>query len=261
VTVAALYDVHGNLPALEAVLGDPAFARADAVLVGGDVATGPMPAEVLDRLAGLTVAVRWVRGNGDRDAIAAFDRGDTDPSAHPPEDVAAVASAFTAARITRAHRDLMARFEAVVTLEGALYCHGSPRSDDEIITAVTSPERLAPMLDGVAEALVVCGHTHHQFQLHAGGRRVVNAGSIGMPYEGAAGAYWLVVDDGEPTLRSTDVDVDAMAAAIRATGYPQADDLVRESFVEPVDAGLVARFFEDRAKGDNPDSGLSQGKQ
>jgi predicted phosphodiesterase len=249
VTVAALYDVHGNLPALEAVLADPAFARADALVVGGDVASGPMPAEVLDRLAGVMVPVRWVRGNGDRLAVTAFDRGDTDPSAYPSEDAAAVADAFTAARITRAHRDLMAGFEDVVSLYGVLYCHGSPRSDDEIITALTPPARLAPMLDGVAEGLVVCGHTHHQFELRAAGRRVVNAGSVGMPYQGAAGAFWLLVDDGEPELQRTGLDVEAMAAAIRATGYPLADDLVRESFVEPVEAGWVARLFEDRAQG------------
>jgi putative phosphoesterase len=249
VTVAAVYDVHGNLPALEAVLADPAFARADAVVVGGDVASGPMPAEVLDRLQALTVPVRWVRGNGDREAVTAFDAGDTDPSAYPSEDAAAVADAFTAARITRAHRDLMAGFEDVVSLEGALYCHGSPRSDDEIITALTPPERLAPMLDDVAEELVVCGHTHHQFELRAAGRRVVNAGSVGMPYQGAAGAFWLLVDDGEPELRRTDLDVEPLAAAVRATGYPLADDLVRESYVAPVEAARVARFFEDRAQG------------
>jgi diadenosine tetraphosphatase ApaH/serine/threonine PP2A family protein phosphatase len=203
---------------------------------------------VLDRLGELTVPVRWVRGNGDRETVTAFDRGDTDPSAHPAEDAAAVADAFTAARISRAHRDLMAGFEDVVSFEGALYCHGSPRSDDEIITALTPPERLAPMLDGVAEGLVVCGHTHHQFELHAAGRRVVNAGSVGMPYQGAAGAFWLLVDDGEPERRRTGLDVGTMAEAIRATGYPLADDLVSESFVEPVGAEWVARRFEDRAR-------------
>jgi diadenosine tetraphosphatase ApaH/serine/threonine PP2A family protein phosphatase len=188
-----------------------------------------------------------VRGNGDREAVDAFDRGDTDPSAHPADEAAAVAGAYTAARMTHAHRDLMAGFEDVVSVDGALYCHGSPRSDEEMITALTPPERLAPMLDGVAETLVVCGHTHHQFELRAAGRRVVNAGSIGMPYQEAAGAFWLLVADEEPELRRTEVDVDAMAEAIRATGYPEADELVRQSFVEPVQADWVARFFEDRA--------------
>jgi predicted phosphodiesterase len=245
--VAALYDVHGNLPALDAVLGDPAFAGADAVVIGGDVASGPMPAAVLDRLTALAVPVRWVRGNADREVVDFFDRGDTDPSAHPPDDPAARSDAFTAGQLTRAHRDLLASFEDVVRLDGALYCHGSPRSDEEIITALTPPERLAPMLAGVDEALVVCGHTHHQFDLRAERSRVVNAGSVGMPYEGAAGAFWLLVADGEPRLRRTDYDVPGAVAALRASGFPDFDELIRESLVEPIAAEAVARHFEDRA--------------
>ena len=247
--VAALYDVHGNMPALDAVLADSAFARADAVVVGGDVAAGPLPAEVLDRLAALALPVRWVRGNADREVVAHFDRGDTDPSIYGPDAPAERADAFTAGRITRAHRDLLAGFEDVVRLDGALYCHGSPRRDDEIITALTPEARLAPMLDGVQEALVVCGHTHHQFDLRAGAQRVVNAGSVGMPYQGEPGAYWLLVADGEPEPRRTAYDVDAATPALRASGFPDVDDLIRESLVEPVDAAWVARHFEEGATG------------
>jgi predicted phosphodiesterase len=217
--------------------------------VGGDVAAGPLPAEVLDRLAAVALPVRWVRGNADREVVESFERGDTDPSIYSPDDPAARADAFTAGRITRAHRDLLAGFEDVVRLDGALYCHGSPRRDDEIITALTPEERLAPMLDGVQEALVVCGHTHHQFDLRAAGRRVVNAGSVGMPYQGEPGAYWLLVADGEPEPRRTVYDVDAAASVLRASGFPDVDDLIRESLVEPVDAAWVARHFEDRAAG------------
>jgi putative phosphoesterase len=247
VTVAALCDIHGNLPALDAVLADPAFARADVAVIGGDVAAGPMPAAVLDRLAQLELPIRWVRGNADREVVASFDRGDTDPSVHP-DDPAARVDAYAAGRITRAHRDLLASFEDVVSLEGALFCHGSPRDDNEIITALTPAERLAPMLEGVDEALVVCGHTHHQFELRAGAQRVVNAGSVGMPYQGDAAAFWLLVQDGEHELRRSDIDVDAVAAAIRASGYVDAEDLIETCLVEPVEAASVARLFEDRAQ-------------
>ena len=200
--VAALYDVHGNLPALEAVLADDAFAPADAVVVGGDVASGPMPAEVLDRLAALDLPLRWVRGNADREVVDCFDRGDTDPSVHPADDPAARADAAA---------------------------------------------RLAPMLEAVQEALVVCGHTHHQFDLRAGARRVVNAGSVGMPCQGEAAAFWLLVGDGEPDPRRTDYDVDAAMAQIRATAFPDVDDVMRKSLIEPVDPAWIARFLEDRA--------------
>jgi putative phosphoesterase len=245
--VAALYDVHGNLPALEAVLADSAIARADAVVVGGDVAAGPLPAEVLDRLAALEPPVRWVRGNADREVVAHFDRGDTDHTIYGPGAPAERADAFTAAHITHAHRDLLAGFEDVVRLDGALYCHGSPRSDEEIVTALTPAARLEPMLAGVDEPLVVCGHTHHQFELRAGAQRVVNAGSVGMPYEGRRGAFWLLVADGEPELRRTDYDVDAALPVLRASGFPDVDDLIRESLLEPVQADFVARHFEERA--------------
>jgi putative phosphoesterase len=247
VTVAALCDIHGNLPALDAVLADPAFARADVVVIGGDVAAGPLPAEVLDRLAQLELPIRWVRGNADREVVASFDRGDTDASVHPDDPVVR-ADAYTAGHITRAQRDLLAGFEDVVSLEGALFCHGSPRDDNEIITALTPAERLAPMLDGVDEALVVCGHTHHQFELRAGDQRVVNAGSVGMPYQGDAAAFWLLVEGGEHELRRTDIDVDAVAAAIRASGYPDAEHLIEMCLVEPVEAAYVARLFEDRVQ-------------
>jgi putative phosphoesterase len=247
VTVAALCDIHGNLPALEAVLADPAFARADVVVIGGDVVAGPMPAEVLDRLAQVDLPIRWVRGNADREVVGSFDRGDTDAAVHP-DDPAARADAFTAGRITRAQRDLLAGFEDVVSLEGALFCHGSPRDDNEIITVFTPPERLAPMLEGVDELLVVCGHTHHQFELRVNDQQVVNAGSVGMPYQGDAAAFWLLVEDGEHELRRTDIDVDAVAAAIRASGYPDAENLIEMCLTEPVEAESVARLFEDRAQ-------------
>jgi putative phosphoesterase len=247
VTVAALCDIHGNLPALDAVLADPAFARADVVVIGGDVVAGPMPAEVLDRLGQVELPIRWVRGNADREVVASFDRGDTDATMHP-DDPAARADAFTASRISRAQRDLLAGFEDVVSLEGALFCHGSPRNDNEIITVFTPPERLAPMLEGVDERLVVCGHTHHQFELRAGDQQVVNAGSVGMPYQGDAAAFWLLVEDGEHELRRTDIDVEAVAAAIRASGYPDAEDLIETCLTEPVEAESAARLFEDRAQ-------------
>jgi diadenosine tetraphosphatase ApaH/serine/threonine PP2A family protein phosphatase len=98
----------------------------------------------------------------------------------------------------------------------------------------------------VVQALVVCGHTHHRFDLRAGGRRVVNAGSIGMPYEADAAAFWLLVHAGEPEHRRTEYDVDAAVAAIRATGHPDAEDVVRWSLLEPVAAAEAARIFEPR---------------
>ena len=183
--IAALYDVHGNLPALEAVLAEVAAEPFDLVVVGGDVVSGPAPAAVLDRLRGLSLPVRWVMGNADR-LVATGAR-------EHPDDARAVDA------LDGERRAFLRTFEATVSVDGVLFCHGSPRSDEEIVTALTPPERLEPMLAGVQERLVVGGHTHHQFR-HG---RYVNAGSVGMPYEAEPGAYWLAVEDGEPRHRRT----------------------------------------------------------
>jgi putative phosphoesterase len=244
VTVAALYDIHGNLPALEAVLAEVEAAAPDLIVVGGDVIAGPLPGETLDRLAALGERVRWVMGNADREVVDAYDRG-----ARPEEveDPIARLDAWCAQRITRAQRDLVASFEPVVRVDSTLFCHGSPRSDTEIITALSPEARLAPMLTDVAEEIVVCGHTHHQFDRRVLGKRLLNAGSVGMPYEDEAAAYWLLLGP-EPELRRTDYDIAAAAERLRASGLPDIDELMlRESLLEPVGSAFIARHFEGRA--------------
>ena len=140
--IAALCDIHGNLPALEAVLAE---LEADLVVVGGDVAAGPLPAETLDRLAELDA--RYVMGNADRLMVDAYDRG-ADPATE--ESPVARLDAWCAQRLTPEQRDRVAAYEPTVSAGGVLFCHGSPRSDEEIITAVSPEERLAPMFEGVA---------------------------------------------------------------------------------------------------------------
>ncbi len=196
--VAAIYDVHGNLPALEAVLADLQSINPDLIVVGGDVVAGPMPAEVLDRLAALSESICFVRGNADREVLAAYGDG-RDADATDAADPAERTAAFAASKIDRAHRDLLASFaeRLVVEVEGVgqvLSCHGSPRSDEEIVTAATTEGRLREILAGVDQDLVVCRHTHAQFDRRVGAKSVVNAGSIGMPYQGKpVGAFWLLL--------------------------------------------------------------------
>ena len=203
--VAALYDIHANLPALEAVLADALQRRPDLVVVGGDVVGGPQSGAVLDALLDTGAPTRWVMGNGDREALA----GDGPLSA--------------------AHRALVASFEPTVAIDGVLYCHGTPRSDEEIMTRITPPERLERILRDVDEHVIVCGHVHQQYDRTVDRWRVVNAGSVGIPYEGRAGAFWALLDDAEPTLLRTDYAVD-----------PAADWLAE-------DPDEVARYFEARA--------------
>jgi putative phosphoesterase len=216
--VAALYDVHGNLPALEAVLAEVRAADPDAIVCGGDVAAGPFPCECLERLRALDVV--FVRGNADREL-----------------------SPWLLARLTHVEREFLTGLPHVRSLGGVLYCHGSPRRDDEILTRLTPPERLEAVLAGVTEDLVVCGHTHVQFELRAGTARIVNAGSVGMPYEGRQGAFWALVDATEIEHRHTPYAIEAAVAAIRASGYPEADDLC-STLLEPEDPDEASAYFE-----------------
>jgi predicted phosphodiesterase len=233
--VAALYDVHGNLPALEAVLAD---VEADLILAGGDVVLGPMPAECLELLRERSATL--IRGNTERHVV------------HPPE----FGEDVWNARACWAHEQL--DDEQLAFLGGlphplsldvdglgpTLFCHGSPRSDEEILTAITPPKRLDPMLDGVQEQVVVCGHTHVQFDRLVGETRIVNAGSVGMPYEGVAGiACWALLGP-EVELRRSRYDAEAAAAAIRATGAPGADEFADEYVLAPESAEEATAYFE-----------------
>jgi diadenosine tetraphosphatase ApaH/serine/threonine PP2A family protein phosphatase len=240
VAVAALYDVHGNLPALEAVLAE--VPDGATILVGGDAVLGPMPKETLAVLR--ERGAIFIRGNGDRHAVA------------PPE----VVEELWDARARWTHeqlddeelaflRDLPHPLALEVDgLGPVLFCHGSPRSDEEILTAITPPKRLDPILDGVQEDVVVCGHTHAQFDRLVGDRRIVNAGSVGMAYEGEPGiAAWALLG---PTveLRRTRYDVEAAAGLVRETGFPDPGQLVDEVLLHPPTAEEVTAHFESLAE-------------
>ena len=209
--VAALHDVHGNLPALEAVLAEVDAAGADRIVCGGDVVAGPWEQECLDVLHARDAV--FVRGNAEREAAA--------PA-------------------------WLRELPHVVSVDGVLYCHGSPRRDDEILTRVSPDDRFREALAGVEECVVVGGHTHVQFERVVDGILWVNAGSVGRPYEGRQGAFWALVEDGRVELRRTSYAIDAAVAAIRASGYEHADD-VCSTLLDPEDPDEVSRYFESLA--------------
>jgi putative phosphoesterase len=252
--VAAIYDLHGNLPALEAVLADLESLNPDLTVVGGDVVAGPMPAEVLDRLAAFGENICFVRGNADREVVAAYDYRRY-AVAIDVADPGGRAAAYAASKIDRAYRDLLASFaeRLIVEVEGVgqvLFCHGSPRSDEEVVSVATTEGRLREILAGVDQDLVVCGHTHAQFDRRVGTKRVINAGSVGMPYQGKpVGAFWLLVGADGVSLRRSGYNLDRAVRRIRATGYPDAEDMAK-ILLEPPDPEWVADFFEQQAAGD-----------
>ena len=247
--VAVLADIHGNLPALRAVLAELDAVPVDSLVVAGDVVGGPCPREVLELLARRPEPVVWISGNAEREAIAAWDGAPTE------DDEAGRAAAWSAGALDRRWRDELATWPITVALDGVRYCHGSPRRDDEVLTTMTPDEALAEALGDVDETVVVGGHTHQQFiRTMAGAPTCVNAGSVGIPYEGRPGAFWLIMDGVAPRLRETPYDVAAAVEELRASAFPGAEDLVRESLLEPVDPDWVAAFFEHGA-GRRPDPG------
>ncbi len=247
-TLAAIYDVHGNLPALEAVLaeirreGPPGI---DEVIVGGDVLPGPLPQETLDRLFGLDLPVRYLRGNGDRAVLE--ERAGVDSGALP--EAAREVVRWTARQITPEAERRMAGWPATLRLaiDGlgeVLFCHATPRSDTEIFTRATPEEALLPVFRNVGADLVVCGHTHMPFDRTVGGVRVVNAGSVGMPY-GEPVACWLLLGASGIEPRRTAYDLAAAATRVRATGYPQAEQFATGSILHPPsEAEMVERFSQ-----------------
>jgi putative phosphoesterase len=195
VQVAALYDVHGNLPALEAVLAE--VPEQAAILVGGDVAAGLFPSETLERLRALGDRVHWLRGNADRELTPG------EEGLAPAETLDWVRTQLTDEQIAFLHG-----LPPTVTLEipGAgrvLFVHATPRNDLDVFTERTPEERLEPCFAGVDADLVVCGHTHTQFDRDVAGLSVINAGSVGMPYEDAPGAYWVLLGPGVEHRRTS----------------------------------------------------------
>jgi predicted phosphodiesterase len=242
VRIAALYDIHGNLPALEAVVRDVLAAQVDLVVVGGDVLPGPMVREPLDLLRRLPVPVAFLRGNGDREALAQLrGEGSTTLPAAVLDTIR-----WCARQLTPEHEAAMREWPetlrlAVPGVGEVLFCHATPRNDTEIFTRETPESDLLPVFGICGAPLVVCGHTHMQFDRRIGGVRVVNAGSVGMPF-GDAGAYWLLLQPAV-RLRRTTYDVEGAAARIRATAYPQGDAFARDNVLHPpAEAEMLARL-------------------
>jgi putative phosphoesterase len=231
VRVAALNDIHGNVPALEAVLADPRLDDAEAILVGGDVVHGPFPAETLDALEALGERVRFLRGNADRlvlegtDDIQLWCRGELGNA--------------RAARVAAWPQTLSLEVDRLGPVR---FCHATPRSDDELVTRITPEDEVADVLEGTEETVVVCGHTHIQYDRRVAGWRLVCAGSVGWPYEGRPGAFWLLLGPDVVHMR-TEYDVHQAAELIRKSGYPDLEGAV-EPLLEPRDPEAVSSYFE-----------------
>ncbi|MEU6014161.1 metallophosphoesterase family protein [Streptomyces sp. NPDC047515] len=220
--VAVLSDIHAVLPALEAVLADPDVQAADRIVLTGDITAGPQPNQVLDRLVGLGDRVVWISGNADRELVE-YRRGQRDSIPDP-------IAPWAAEQLREDHLDLLGSLPRSLSLSvrglgKVLFCHATPRDDEEVVLVDSRLDRWKAVFGGLDDDVrtVVCGHTHMPFVRLAHGRLVVNPGSVGMPY-GRAGAHWAVLGPGVE-LRTTAFDIETASAQIgQDSGYPEISD-------------------------------------
>lgn len=219
--IAVLADVHCVLPALEAVLAEPDVHSADLIVLAGDVAVGPQPVATFDLLTSLGDRVAWLSGNCERFTVEQA-RG-----APPPTDPELAIGAWSARQLRPDHVDLLDRLPKTIVREvrglgEVLFCHATPRDDEEFVLVDSGIERWTEVLAGIPATVrtVACGHTHMPFVRLVDRITVVNPGSVGMPY-GTTGAHWALLG-GAGTgpaiqLRRTEFDVPAACAAIGAS--------------------------------------------
>ncbi len=200
--VAALYDVHGMPWALEAVLAE-AQDEADAIVFGGDFTYGPCPRETLERVRSIDATV--IRGNCERQPAA-----------------------WELELLSAEQVEWMQALPMTAEVDGILFCHATPTDDLPMTLYVSDDDVIRRNFAGVTGTVVI-GHTHHQFDRRVGDLRVINAGSVGMPYEGEVAAFWTLLVDGEPHFRKTAFDVEAAKARVAATAWPRAADFVADN--------------------------------
>lgn len=240
--VAALYDVHGNLPALEAVLDELRGEEVDRIVVGGDVFPGPLALETFTRLQKLEQSAQFIIGNCEAALLAA--REGKDPGRMPES--AKNAMRWCAAQISADDERVLRSWPKTITLlieslGEVLFCHGTPRNENEAFTRLTPESAVLPAFAGVEARVVVCGHTHMQFDRTIGNVRVVNAGSVGMPF-GKTGADWLLLGP-DVELRHTNYDLLRAAARVRATSYPEAEEFAAKHVLTSPDEASMLELF------------------
>ena len=231
-----------NLPALEAVLEEITRLGVPRIVVGCDVFPGPMPLETLARLRELRTPTDFIYGNCEVAVLAA--RTGQDPGRMPEQSKEAIR--WTAKQLSSDAEQVLRTWPKTLSLKVSdlgevLFCHGTPRDENEIFTRLTAESAVMRAFAGVKANVVVCGHTHMQFDRAIGGIRVVNAGSVGMPF-GRVGAEWVLLGP-DVELRRTEYDLARAAERVRATKYPQAEEFAAKYILQPPAEAEVLELF------------------
>ncbi len=240
--VAALYDIHGNLPAFDAVMEDVRRAGVDQIVIGGDVVPGPMPVETIARLRSIERPVHFIRGNCEREVVASM--GPPLPGGASEQHRRVLR--WVLQQLSQEDRDFLAGWPSTLRMSidrvgEVLFCHATPRNDVDVFTERTAEHRLLPVFGDAAADVVVCGHTHMQFDRKIGMTHVINAGSVGMPF-GEPGAYWALIGP-DVELRRTTYDLHAAADLIARTSYPLAQEFASRYVLQPPSAQEMLEIF------------------
>ena len=239
--LAALYDIHGNLPALDAVLKEVASTGVERIVVGGDVVPGPMPRETLDRLRSLAIPVEFIIGNGELAVLAEADGKDSGVPAQYRESIR-----WSAAQLQPADQHWLAKWPLTLRMRiddlgDVLFCHAAPNNPHATFTRVTPEPAMMSLIGELHADLMVCGHTHMQYDRHVRALRIVNSGSVGMPF-GRPGAFWVLLGR-EVELRRTSYDLEKAASKIRLSGYPGADHFADHNVLQPPSEEIMLKTF------------------
>ena len=247
--VAAIYDIHGNLPALESVLYEIRQEKVDLLIVGGDVVLGPMSGDSLSCLLELDIPTKYIKGNCEVAVLA--EMAGKEPAV--PEQVRETVR-WTAGQHNTEHKHLLSSWPATINyhvpgLGNILLCHATPQNENDIFTRQTPEENILPVFTGLKAGIVVCGHTHMQFDRTIGDVRVVNAGSVGMPF-GKTGADWIMMD-GTIQFRHTNYDLKKAAERIRNTKYPQAHEFAENYILNSPSESEMLKIYSNSEIGRN----------
>jgi putative phosphoesterase len=229
--IAAIYDIHGNTPAIEAVLDVISKKNVDAIVIGGDVVSGPFPRETLNLLQKIRVPTYFILGNAESDVIRLI-LGQ--PSNGMSEKANEVAN-WAVDQLTSEQKDFLLTWRNKLQLElvpgcSAYFCHGTPRSNEEIFTLVTPEEKVSDIFRRGDSSVYICGHTHMQFKRTINNIRIINAGSVGMPF-GGTGADWLLINGNEFEFVHTEYNLLSAAERMRTSSYPDVEDFIQNNVI------------------------------
>lgn len=229
--IAALYDIHANPIALKAVLKDIEKIEVDLIIVGGDVITGPMLKETFVLLQNVITPMKYILGNAESEVLRHLNGDEINGLTESANEEAR----WVSKQLSSEQKETIGSWPKTEKIEleelgNILFCHGTPRSDIEIFTKITPKEKLKLKFENVNASIVICGHTHMQFDLSIGNLRVINAGSVGMPF-GKTGADWLLIEN-TINFKHTAYDLEEAASLIRKSNYPYAESFVSNNVLK-----------------------------